>query len=158
MWLVSDASGAHHFPHSSISEGLFGQKAYIEIYPSGIEYVYRTIFSRSLHVMSEKLKRDMYDLDPIRVPINQVKQQRYDRLSPTRYSCVHWINHLLGCYPVKNATNDLQDGGPIDNFMRLSYLYWLEALSLCRSMPEGWCQWRNSRLYFRYSFRSLVPL
>lgn len=32
---------------------------------------------------------------------------------------------------------DLQDGGLVDTFMRNKYLYWLEALGLCRSVSEG---------------------
>jgi len=49
----------------------------------------------------------------------------------------YWIDHLLGCNPTRNATDDLQDGGSINEFLRLSYLYWLEALSLCRSVSDG---------------------
>jgi hypothetical protein len=32
---------------------------------------------------------------------------------------------------------DFQDRGPVDSFIRKKYLYWLEALSLCKSMLEG---------------------
>jgi len=113
------------------------EKAYNEIYPSGIEFIHHTIFSRSLQVMPEKLGRDIYGLGAPGVPIDQVKQPDSDPLYPARYSCVYWIDHLLDCDPTKNATNDLQDGGSVDKFLRRSYLYWLEALSLCRSLSEG---------------------
>jgi hypothetical protein len=32
---------------------------------------------------------------------------------------------------------DLQDRGAVDEFVRKKYLYWLEALSLCKSTSEG---------------------
>ncbi|KAF1814205.1 HET-domain-containing protein [Eremomyces bilateralis CBS 781.70] len=122
--------------HQSAKDFLV-EKAYNEIYPSGIECVHFTIFSRSLHVMSEKLRRDIYGLGAPGFPVNQVKQPDSDPLSPARYSCVYWINHLADCNPARNATSDFQDGGSIDKFLRRSYLYWLEALSICRSMSEG---------------------
>jgi len=124
------------FVHQSAKEFLV-EKAYSEIYPSGKEYVHHTIFSRSLQVLTKILRRDVYDLGAPGVPIDQVKQPRCDPLSPTRYSCVYWIDHLLDCDPTRHATNDLQIDGSIDKFLSRSYLYWLEALSLCRSMSEG---------------------
>ncbi|KAF1810848.1 beta transducin-like protein HET-D2Y [Eremomyces bilateralis CBS 781.70] len=108
-----------------------------EIHPSGIEDTHRTIFSQSLQVMSKTLRRDVYGLGAPGLPIDQVKQPDPDPLSSVRYSSIYWIDHLLDCAPTKNATNDLQDGGSINIFLRQRYLYWLEALSLCRSMSEG---------------------
>ena len=124
------------FVHQSAKDFLV-EKAQLEIYPSGIEHMHHTIVSRSLYVMSKTLRRDVYNLGAPGVPIDQVKQPKRDPLSLPRYSCVYWIDHLLDCNPIRNATNDLQDGGSIDKFLRQSYLYWLEALSLCRSMSKG---------------------
>ena len=90
--------------------------------------------------MSEKLERDIYSLGAPGFSIDQVKQTGSDQLSPAQYLCVYRIDHLLDCDPTKNATNDLQDGGSVDKFLRRSYLYRLEALSLCRSMRKVWCQ------------------
>ena len=124
------------FVHQSAKDFLV-EKAYNEIYPSGIEYVHHTIFSRSLQIMSKKLGRDVYGLGAPGFLIDQVKQPDPDPLSSARYSCVYWINHLLDCDVIRNATNDLQDGGSVDKFLRQSYLYWLEALSLYGSLSEG---------------------
>ena len=124
------------FVHQSAKDFLV-EKAYNEIYPSRIEHVHYTIFLRSLQVMSKKLGRNVYGLGTPGCPIDQVKQPDSDPLSLARYSCVYWIDHLLDCDPTKNATNDLQNGGSVNKFLRQSYLYWLEALSLCRSMSEG---------------------
>ncbi|KAH6661851.1 NWD1 like protein, partial [Halenospora varia] len=88
-------------------------------------------------VLSKKLGRDVYGLGAPGFPIDQVRQADSDPLSPARYSCVYWIDHLLDCDRTRSATTDLQDGGSVEKFLRRSFLYWLEALSLCRSMPEG---------------------
>jgi hypothetical protein len=124
------------FVHQSAKDFLVA-KAYNEIYPSGLDYIHHTIFSLSLEVMSKKLRRDVYGLVVPGFPIDQVRQPERDPLSPARYSCVYWIDHLLNCAASRNATNDLQVGGSVDKFLRRSYLYWLEALSLCRSLSEG---------------------
>jgi len=123
------------FVHQSAKDFLV-EKAYNEIYPSKVEHAHHTIFSRSLQALSKKLRRDIYGLSAPGFPIDQVKQPDPDPLSSERYSCVYWIDHLLGCDPSKNSTG-LHDGGSIDQFLRMSYLYWLEALSLCRSLSEG---------------------
>jgi hypothetical protein len=124
--------------HQSAKDFLV-EKASNEIYHSGIEHIHHTFFSRSLQVMSKKLGRDVYGLGAPGFPIDQIKQPDSDSdpLSPARYSCVYWINHLVDCGPTVNATNDLQDGGSVDKFLRRSYLYWLEGLSHCRSMSKG---------------------
>jgi hypothetical protein len=38
-----------------------------------------------------------------------------------------------------SATSEdiLQDGGVVDLFLQEKFLYWLEALSLCKSMSKG---------------------
>ncbi|KAJ5681613.1 NACHT-domain-containing protein [Penicillium maclennaniae] len=107
-----------------------------EIFPSGIEDIHRTIFSRSLRVMRETLRRDIYNLGAPGFPIDQVTQPNPDPLATARYSCVYWIDHMRDCDPSKNA-KDLQDCSLIDSFLRQKYLHWLEALSLLRSMSEG---------------------
>jgi NACHT domain/Heterokaryon incompatibility protein (HET) len=124
------------FVHQSAKDFLV-QKAHQDIYPSRIENVHYAIFWRSLHSLSNILLRDIYGLGAHGVSIDQVKQPIPDPLSSAKYSCVYWISHLLDCNPARNATDDLQDGGSVDLFLRQRYLYWLEALSLCRSMSEG---------------------
>ena len=124
------------FVHQSAKDFLV-EKTYNKIYPSGIEYVHYTVFSRSLQIMSKTLKRDHFGLEAPGFPLDQVKQPNPDPLSSIRYSCVYWIDHLLDCNATRNALSDLQSGGSVDKFLRRSYLYWLEALSLCKSMSEG---------------------
>jgi hypothetical protein len=124
------------FIHQSAKDFLV-EKAYDETFPTGIEDVHHTIFSRSLQVMSEILRRDIYGLKTLGISTDEVKQPDPDPLSAVRYLCVYWVDHLLDCDPARNATKDLQYGGSVDVFLRKRYLCWLEALSLCRSMSEG---------------------
>jgi hypothetical protein len=122
--------------HQSAKDFLV-QKAYDKTFPTGIEDVHHTIFSRSLQVMSKILRRDIYGLKTLGISINEVKQPDPDPLSAARYSCVYWVDHLFDCDPDKNALDDFKDNGSVDNFLCRNYLYWLEALSLYRSMSEG---------------------
>jgi hypothetical protein len=128
--------GIIYFVHQSVKDYLFG-KAVDQIFPSGKGEVHYTIFSRSLQVMSRTLRRDMYNLKTPGFPIDQVKQPELDPLAAVRYSCVYWADHLCACSGSAEQVNDLRDGGVVDYFLRKKYIYWLEALSLCRSMSDG---------------------
>ena len=87
--------------------------------------------------MSRTLRRDIINLGAPGFPINRVKQPEPDPLAAARYACVYWVDHLCDSSRTAGQDNDLQDGGAVDDFVRKKYLYWLEALSLCRSMSEG---------------------
>jgi hypothetical protein len=130
--------GTIYFVHKSARDFLF-TKAFNEIFPSGRELVHYAIFSRSLQIMSRTLRRDMYSVRALGYPIERVKQPDPDPLAASRYSCIYWIDHLCDWDRGSSANHgiDLQDGGAVDTFIRKKYLYWLEALSLCRSMSNG---------------------
>jgi hypothetical protein len=125
-----------YFVHQSAKDFLL-TKTSSEIFHLRIEEEHHTIFSRSLQVMSDTLSRDIYGLHSPGFPIDQVKQPEPDPLAAARYSCVYWVDHLGDCDPSRNANDDLQDSSSIDQFLCQSYLHWLEALSLLKSMPEG---------------------
>jgi hypothetical protein len=81
----------------------------------------------------------MYGLRAFGHPAEQVKPPDLDPLAASRYPCIYWIDHLCDWNP-SSSTKDkvnLQDGGAVDSFLRQQYLYWLEALSLCKSMSKG---------------------
>ncbi|KAH7033954.1 beta transducin-like protein HET-E2C [Macrophomina phaseolina] len=82
-------------------------EAFDEVFPCGSTDAHRMVFLKSLKLLSKTLRRDMYDLGALGHPAEEVEQPDPDPLATSRYSCVYW------------------------------YLYWLEALSLCRSMPKG---------------------
>ena len=124
--------------HQSAKDFLLS-KAFSEIFSSGIEEAHYVIFSRSLQVMSRTLRRDIYGLNAVGYPIERVEQPNPDPLAASRYSCIYWINHLCDWNPSLSANHgvSLQDGGVVHEFVRKKYLYWLEALSLCKSMSKG---------------------
>ncbi|KAK8900837.1 hypothetical protein QC760_010601 [Botrytis cinerea] len=87
--------------------------------------------------MSPILRRDIYNLHAPGISIDQFKQPDPDPLVAVRYSCLYWVDHLLECYAEGTIHNDLKDSGSVHKFLRQSFLYWFEALSLIRSLPDG---------------------
>ncbi|KAL1889912.1 hypothetical protein Sste5346_008639 [Sporothrix stenoceras] len=110
-----------------------------KVSPSDLKDAHRAIFSRSLETMSKTLRRDMYGLGAPGFPIEKVQQPTPDPLAVARYSYVYWVDHLRDSSPSEDEScyDDLQEGGTVDSFLRKKYIYWLEALSLLRSMSEG---------------------
>jgi hypothetical protein len=127
-----------YFVHQSAKDYLI-INAFTIIFPSGRGDAQYKIFSRSLQVMSRTLRRDIYGLHAPGYLIEQVKPPDPDPLAALCYSCIYWVDHLRAwnsdCHTDQRV--ELQDGGIVDVFIRKKFLYWLEALSLCRSMPKG---------------------
>jgi hypothetical protein len=112
--------------------------AHTAIFPAGPAEVNHRVFSRSLQVMSVILQRDIYDLRHPGIPIDQVKPASPDLLTPIRYSCVYWAAHLCEVYNSSlHYRSDLCNNGTVHLFLQNKFLYWLEALSLMRSITEG---------------------
>jgi hypothetical protein len=130
--------GTIYFVHQSAKDYLLAE-ASNKIFPSGKGEIHHEIFSRSLEVMSKTLRRNIYSLGAVGYPTEQVEPPEPDPLAASRYSCIYWVDHLGDWNPnsCANYRVDLQDGGTVDEFVRTKYLYWLEALSLCRSMSGG---------------------
>ncbi|KAH8662952.1 WD40-repeat-containing domain protein [Tricladium varicosporioides] len=112
-------------------------KAYSLTFPSGPQDIHHEIFSRSLKVMSKTLRRDIYSLSIPGISIDQVEPPDPDPLAVAQYSCLYWVDHLLDCDTGENTNDDLKEGGSIDRFLHQSYLFWLEALSLMRTLSSG---------------------
>ncbi|KAJ5533190.1 hypothetical protein N7494_009742 [Penicillium frequentans] len=127
-----------YFVHQSAKEFLV-ENASNEIFPTGIEQLHYTVFSRSLQAMSKTLRRNIFSLCSLGLAITQVKRPNPDPLSSVQYSCIYWVDHLHDSHssgiPVR--LEDLQYGGMVDKFLRANYLHWLEALSIIGGMPDG---------------------
>jgi hypothetical protein len=143
-----------YFVHQSAKDFLL-TKAVAEVFPSGTEAVHHAIFARSLQAMAKTLRRDMYGLQELGFSIEDVKQPEPDPLASSRYSCVYWVEHLCKSDPVCSATyrQDIQDEGAVHAFLRESYLYWLEALSICISMAKGVLSIANLQLLVKVGTR-----
>jgi hypothetical protein len=127
-----------YFVHQSAKDFLIA-KASVEVFPHGAVDVHRVVFSRSLAMLCGTLHRDMYDLEAPGLPIEDVIQPDPDPLAVSRYPCVYWIDHLHDSRRDSRADSisDLQVTSAVDGFLRKKYIYWLEALSLCKSVEKG---------------------
>ncbi|KAI8710959.1 Vegetative incompatibility protein HET-E-1 [Fusarium sp. LHS14.1] len=122
--------------HQSVQDFLMESTT---IFQHGFAAAHHTMFLKSIQIMSDTLRHDMYDLHHPGASIDDVRQPKPDPLAPARYSCIYWVNHLNDAISHRTSTpiNDLHDDGTVYNFLSKKYLYWLEALSLLRGMPEG---------------------
>ncbi|PHH49546.1 Vegetative incompatibility protein HET-E-1 [Ceratocystis fimbriata CBS 114723] len=97
-----------------------------EILPFSIADQHRKVFTRSLDLLHDVLKRDIYGLNTPGCLIDEVNAPQPDPLAAIRYSCTFWVNHLLDSrVDVIASEND-----KILDFFKKGYLHWLEALSL----------------------------
>jgi hypothetical protein len=102
-----------------------------------IEDVHSSIFLRSLQAMSRILRYDVYNLHAPGISIDQVEPPDPDPLAAVRYSCLYWVDHLLDSITRGNSNDDLKDSDLVYGFLTKNYLYWLEALSLMRSLVNS---------------------
>ncbi|XP_014553192.1 hypothetical protein COCVIDRAFT_29563, partial [Bipolaris victoriae FI3] len=122
-----------YFVHQSAKDFLV-TKALNDVFLDGIECVHQDIFAKSLAILHETLRRDVYNLQAPGYAIEDVKPLLPDPLAVSHYPCVYWVDHFCDSKP--SATNQ-EITTAIDVFLKQKYLYWLEALSLCRSMAKG---------------------
>ncbi|KAG4427767.1 hypothetical protein IFR05_016752, partial [Cadophora sp. M221] len=127
--------GTVFFIHQSAKDYL-SEETQDKFFPDGSRAYHHMIFKRSLQVMSLVLERDVYNLKAPGITIDQVKKPDLDPLAIAGYSCLYWVDHLLECQ--KNDTvKDLKDSGSVNKYLHKYFLYWLEALSLLKSVSEG---------------------
>ncbi|UPL03416.1 hypothetical protein LCI18_014350 [Fusarium solani-melongenae] len=113
-------------------------KASDQILRHGIAHQHRSLFLTSVGVLSRTLCRNIYGLVGPGASIDEVSLLNPDPLAHVRYLCEHWVNHVEDANPAEKATlSHLQDGGSIHIFLQQKYLYWLEAMSLQRSISQA---------------------
>jgi hypothetical protein len=127
-----------YFVHQSAKDFIVA-KAFNAVFAGGTEKCHREIFSKSMALLFQTLHRDMYSLKELGYPIEHVTRPNPDPLAVSRYPCVYWIDHLYDSKPNFSANSDcdLHVRGVVDKFLRTKYLYWLEGLSLCKSLGRG---------------------
>jgi hypothetical protein len=123
--------------HQSAKDYL-SDKMQAAVLPSQGEMHYN-LFAQSLELLSSRLKRDMYHLVEPGCSIEEVRVPDPDPLETARYSCVYWVDHLYESKPksLGRSIGSLQAADIVDEFLREKYLYWLEGLSLCKSVGKG---------------------
>lgn len=127
-----------YFVHQSAQDFLLA-KASDKIMPHGIGVAHHVIFAKSLATLSKALHRDMHSLEAPGLSIDDAVPPSPDPLAATRYQCIYWIDHLRDSKSTfwADDVKDLQVMDAIGEFVKKKYLYWLEALSLCRSIGKG---------------------
>jgi hypothetical protein len=126
------------------------------IFPSGTKDVHYKMFSASIQIMLKTLKRDRYELSAF--PTDEVHQPEPDPLAAAGYSCDYWVDHLCDSSGAVGHDDALRNGGTVDSFIREKYLYWLEALSLCKSMPKGVLSMTKLEALIEVRFRLVILL
>jgi hypothetical protein len=108
-----------YFVHQSAKDLLFA-KASDEVFPDEPEDIHRLTFFKSLAILSRTLHRDMYRLEALGFPIDNVEPPDLDPLAVSRYPCVYWIDHLHDSKPKFSTNNDLdlQITGVVSEFLR----------------------------------------
>ncbi|KAL7897419.1 hypothetical protein HDV64DRAFT_43406 [Trichoderma sp. TUCIM 5745] len=125
-----------YFVHQSAKDYLVNKA------PDGLflsRKVHHQIFSASLSNMKMTLKKDIYGLEEPGYSIDDIPAMDPDPLAAVRYSCVSWIDHFLDSLPwdyfgIEPNNEHYQ---LVEDFFRSKYLYWLEALALLHSIPQG---------------------
>ncbi|KAF3076988.1 hypothetical protein CFAM422_000564 [Trichoderma lentiforme] len=128
-------NGIVYIIHQSAKEFLLEDESR-DIFPLGIGHIHYAIFWRSLETMSHVLRRDIYTLINPAFPIEKVQEHSQRPLDGVYYSCVYWVDHLEEAEQTIYVIN-LQDNGIVHTFLKKTFLYWLEALSLRRNISSG---------------------
>ncbi|KAJ0103744.1 NACHT-domain-containing protein [Diaporthe amygdali] len=108
-------------------------------FPEQQAVVHGQIFSKSVEAMFQTLKRDIYGLDSLGFAIEDVPRQRPnpDPLATIAYSCVYWVDHLIDASKALDTAGSVPNDEAVARFLQSQGLYWIESLSLLRSMSEG---------------------
>ncbi|KAI1207640.1 WD40 repeat-like protein [Annulohypoxylon truncatum] len=108
------------------------------IFPRGIEAAHYDMFSRSIQIMSQTLRRNVYNLDDWGISTKNIIRPRPDPLGATQYSCIHWVDHFTVSQPEGRPQHDAFLGYSLaDTFLKKHYLHWLEALSILQNVSQG---------------------
>ncbi|KAK5997598.1 Vegetative incompatibility protein HET-E-1 [Cladobotryum mycophilum] len=123
--------GVLYFIHQSAKDFIIKKGPH-----AGVVSRHHFMFKASLGVMSKTLCRDICSLKSLAIHIQDIDESLWSPLVSIRYQCTYWIDHLT-CASEHEIFSDLQDNCTVFLFLTEKYLYWLEALSLLRSIDQG---------------------
>lgn len=133
---LTKRKGVVYFIHQSAKDFIIN-KASDKLFSDGTEYINRHIFKVSISTMMSTLRRDIYGLVKPGFLMDDLTSQDVpspNPLAPVGYCCVYWIGHFVESisHSDDNSCQEL-----ISIFIKEKYIYWLESLSLLRSMYNG---------------------
>lgn len=128
----------HVYPiHHSAKEYLT-QNASVNLSPAEVGPDHFHIFTRSLRGLSNVLRRNIYEIQSPGTLIGDVAPPDPDPLVPVRYSCLFWYQHLCDAKILDSQYSiEFSDSGTLFTFLKESFLYWIESLSLLEQIPVG---------------------
>ncbi|CAM1508064.1 Fc.00g049120.m01.CDS01 [Cosmosporella sp. VM-42] len=113
------------------------------LFPSGIAPWHYTLFEKSLEAMVI-LKKDICGMIHPGAKLDEVDPELHDLDSLARiaYLCVYWVDHLYEATRLADGAhsdyaNILGDDGEVYEFLGEKFLFWIEALCLCRKLSPG---------------------
>ena len=123
-----------YFVHQSAKDYFSSGKG-SHIFQKGQSYEHARIASLCLKLISTELKRNICNLQ-IFGPLDEVHSSIVDLslLARVEYACVYWVFHIK---QAGHRGYNLQDDGPVHQFLKTHFLYWLEAMSLIKKMSDG---------------------
>lgn len=133
---LTTRKGIVYFIHQSAKDFIIN-KASDKLFSGGTECINRHIFEVSIFTMMKTLKRDIYGLIKPGFLIDDLTSENVpspNPLAPVRYCCIYWIDHFSES--ISHADDD-NNQELIYNFLKEKYIYWLESLSLLRSIYHG---------------------
>lgn len=127
---------AVYFVHQSAKDYIL-ENARGRILAQSLCHQHLQFVNESIKIMKRRLRRDVYGLQQPGIHIDDVLVPEPDPLSGAGYACVYWIDHLINPKTILDRCEELSDYGCALGFFKVYHLYWLEALSLLRSIPAG---------------------
>ena len=121
-----------YFSHASAKTFLGTLKSSSDVFAACVDEANLEVFSKSLEAISRTLRRDIYNLRRPGITTDNIQTPDPNPLAAVRYSCVHWVDHLLDVHSSLDEA-----GNAAGAFLRGWYLYWLEALGLLGHVSEG---------------------
>lgn len=131
---LSLQNGVVYFVYQSAKDFLLpdGPDEISQILLHGLRHQHRIIFSTALKVLSRTLtKPDIYDLKEPGSPIEEITCPDPDPLAPVKYALIYWADHLRDSGYIDDEVSEA-----VYRFFREKFLWWLEAMSLLRSLPS----------------------
>ncbi|KAL7801848.1 hypothetical protein V8C43DRAFT_312761 [Trichoderma afarasin] len=119
--------GYFYFVHQSAKDFLITE-ASTQLFPDGLGLVHANIFMHCISAMHKTLRRNMYGLEK--------PGCQSDTLTSVAYCCVYWIHHFEQSVagPALSTSDDTERHRVLYTFLSGNYIYWLEALSLLKSI------------------------
>lgn len=118
-----------YFVHQSAKDYLVNQQSSL-VFPDDQAAVHEQILLSSLQSLTRILHRDMYDLADPGICLDDIVVPSPDPLRPVAYSCIYWIDHFWA----SDGKTKLHLMEASVEFLEKKCLYWLESLSLLRSI------------------------